>query len=69
MQPAADLGEFDHAAIASAVGCRASRPTNANELALAIKDMLASDVPFVIDVATSPDVTYRSVEAMPRLDR
>ena len=64
----ADLGDFDHAAIAGAVGCRAARPTDVDSLAVAFKDMLASDVPFVIDVATSPDVTFRSVEAMPRLD-
>jgi acetolactate synthase I/II/III large subunit len=58
---ASDLGEFDHAAIAVAMGCRGVRVERPDELAPALAHALAADVPTVVDVVTSPDETFETV--------
>ncbi len=64
---AAGLDDFDHAAIARSVGCGAASPTNVAELRQAFADMFASDVPYLIDVPTSIEVSYQEIEALTRL--
>lgn len=69
-QIASDLGAFDHAAIAVAMGCRGVRVTEPHELAGALADAFAADLPTVIDVVTSLDETFEKVTSpimrMPR---
>lgn len=60
-QIASDLGAFDHAAIAEAMGCRGVRVARPDELAPALADALASELPTVIDVVTSLDETFEKV--------
>ena len=60
-QIASDLGTFDHAAIAVAMGCRGVRVERADQLAGALADALAADLPTVIDVIISLDETFENV--------
>jgi acetolactate synthase-1/2/3 large subunit len=60
-QIASDLGSFDHAAIAEAMGCRGIRVERPDELAGALARALACDVPVVVDVITSLDETFEKV--------
>ena len=58
---AAEFNDFDHAAIARAMGCNGVRITDPADLAGAISDAAASSLPTVIDVITSLDVSFRDV--------
>lgn len=58
---AAEFKDFDHAAIARAMGCEGVRITDPSELGPAIKRAIAARVPTVIDVRTSLDVTFRDI--------
>jgi acetolactate synthase-1/2/3 large subunit len=60
-QIASDLGSFDHAAIAEAMGCRGIRVERADDLAGALAEAFACDVPVVVDVMTSLDETFEKV--------
>ncbi len=69
---AAEFNDFDHAAIARAMGCRGERVEDPARLGAAIQEALAARVPTVLDVRTSlktsfADVTSQlAVEASPR---
>ncbi|MGE4049217.1 MAG: thiamine pyrophosphate-binding protein, partial [Acetobacteraceae bacterium] len=58
---AAEFNDFDHAAIARAMGCNGVRVTDPSELAPALRQAMASRIPSVIDVRTSLDVTFRDI--------
>ena len=58
---AAEFNDFDHAAIARAMGCNGVRVTDANDLGPAIADAVRAETPTVIDVVTSLDVSFRDV--------
>ncbi len=60
-QIASDLGAYDHAAIAEAMGCRGIRVSSPDQLAGALADAFAADVPVVVDVITSLDETFEKV--------
>jgi acetolactate synthase I/II/III large subunit len=68
----AEFGDFDHAAIARAMGCRGTRVEDPAALAPAIADALQAKVPSVIDVVTSLNVSFADItsplatEASPR---
>jgi acetolactate synthase I/II/III large subunit len=69
---AAEFNEFDHAAIARAMGCRGQRVEDPAGLAPALHEALAAKVPTVIDVMTSLSVSFADItsplanEASPR---
>ena len=69
---AAEFKEFDHAAIARAMGCRGTRVADPAGLAPALHEALAARVPTVIDVMTSLSVSFADItsplanEASPR---
>jgi len=69
---AAEFMEFDHAAIARAMGCRGTRVEDPAALAPALREALAVRVPMVIDVMTSLAVSFADItsplanEASPR---
>ena len=69
---AAEFKEFDHAAIARAMGCRGMRVEDPAALAPALQEALAARVPTVIDVMTSLAVSFADItsplanEASPR---
>jgi acetolactate synthase I/II/III large subunit len=69
---AAEFKDFDHAAIARAMGCRGQRIEDPAALAPALQEALEARVPTVIDVATSLAVSFADVtsplanEASPR---
>jgi acetolactate synthase-1/2/3 large subunit len=58
---AAEFNDFDHAAIARAIGCNGVRITDPDDIAEAIRTAVGSDRPTVIDVVTSLDVSFRDV--------
>ena len=59
---AAKFNDFDHAAIARAMGCHAERVTDPEALGPAIKAAIASRQPAVIDVVTSlTDITFADI--------
>ncbi|HLZ83196.1 MAG TPA: thiamine pyrophosphate-binding protein [Caulobacteraceae bacterium] len=58
---AAEFNDFDHAAIARAMGCDGVRVTDPADIAGAIQAATKSDLPTVIDVVTSLDVSFRDV--------
>ncbi|MGE0417063.1 MAG: thiamine pyrophosphate-binding protein [Acetobacteraceae bacterium] len=58
---AAEFKDFDHAAIARAMGCAGVRVTSPAELRPALQAAMTSRVPTVIDVRTSLDVTFRDI--------
>jgi acetolactate synthase-1/2/3 large subunit len=58
---AAEFRDFDHAAIARAMGCNGVRVTEPAELGPALREAVASRVPTVVDVRTSLDVTFRDI--------
>lgn len=60
---ASDLGAFDHAAIATAMGCEGIRVETPDELAAAFARALASERPTVVDVVTSLDETFEKVSS------
>jgi acetolactate synthase-1/2/3 large subunit len=69
---AAEFNDFNHAAIARAMGCRGHRVEEAKDLGPALKEALASRTPTVIDVRTSLKTSFADVtsalatEASPR---
>jgi acetolactate synthase-1/2/3 large subunit len=69
---AAEFKDFDHAAIARAMGCRGTRVEQPEALAPALKEALASRAPTVIDVRTSLKTSFADItsplanEASPR---
>jgi acetolactate synthase I/II/III large subunit len=69
---AAEFNDFDHAAIARAMGCNGVRVEDANDLGPALKEALAARKPSVIDVRTSLKTSFADVtsalanEASPR---
>jgi acetolactate synthase-1/2/3 large subunit len=58
---AAEFEDFDHAAIARAMGCNGIRIENPDDFAGALEEALKSDLPTVIDIMTSLDVSFRDV--------
>jgi acetolactate synthase I/II/III large subunit len=58
---AAEFGDFDHAAIARAMGCRGTRVEDPDALGPALKEAIAARVPSVIDVRTSLAVTFADI--------
>ncbi len=58
---AAEFPDYDHAAIARAMGCVGVRVDHPAELADALQTALASDKPAVVDVATSLDESFQSI--------
>jgi acetolactate synthase I/II/III large subunit len=69
---AAEFNDFDHAAIARAMGCNGQRIEDAKDLGPAIKESLAARKPTVLDVRTSLKTSFADVtsalanEASPR---
>ena len=69
---AAEFNDFDHAAIARAMGCNGTRVEDAKDLGPALQQALASRKPTVIDVRTSLKTSFADVtsplanEASPR---
>jgi acetolactate synthase-1/2/3 large subunit len=69
---AAEFNDFDHAAIARAMGCRGERVVDSARLGPALTEAIASRQPTVLDVRTSlkqsfADITSPlAVEASPR---
>jgi acetolactate synthase I/II/III large subunit len=69
---AAEFKDFDHAAIARAMGCRGERVEDPAALGPALKEALAAPGPAVIDVRTSLAVSFADItsplasEASPR---
>jgi acetolactate synthase-1/2/3 large subunit len=58
---AAEFKDFDHAAIARAMGCRGVRITDPAALGPALQEALAARAPTVIDVMTSLKVTFADI--------
>lgn len=58
---AAGFKDFDHAAIARAMGCNGVRVTEPSELRPALQAALASRLPSVIDVRTSMEVSFADI--------
>jgi acetolactate synthase I/II/III large subunit len=58
---AAEFKDFDHAAIARAMGCRGVRVTDPAALGPALQEALAARTPTVIDVMTSLEVTFADI--------
>jgi acetolactate synthase-1/2/3 large subunit len=58
---AAEFNDFDHAAIARAMGCNGVRITDPKDLGPAIADAVRAETPTVIDVLTSLEVSFRDV--------
>ena len=58
---AAEFRDFDHAAIARAMGCNGVRVTEPAQLAPALREALGARIPTVIDVRTSLSVTFADV--------
>jgi len=69
---AAEFNDFDHAAIARAMGCNGTRIEDANDLGPALQEALVSRKPTVLDVRTSLKTSFADVtsalanEASPR---
>ena len=69
---AAEFNDFDHAAIARAMGCRGERITDPAALGPALREAITARVPTVLDVRTSLKVSFAditsplAVEASPR---
>ena len=58
---ASEFEDFDHAAIAEAMGCRGIQVEEPAELRAVLAGALESGVTTVVDVATSRETTYRDV--------
>ena len=69
---AAEFNDFDHAAIARAMGCRGQRVEDPSALGPALQEALGARVPTVLDVRTSLAVSFADItsplasEASPR---
>jgi acetolactate synthase-1/2/3 large subunit len=72
---AAEFNDFDHAAIARAMGCNGVRIEDAKDFSPALKEAIASRKPTVLDVRTSLKTSFADVtsalanEASPRARR
>jgi acetolactate synthase-1/2/3 large subunit len=55
------FGDFDHAAMAAAMGCRGIKVRDAAELGPALREALASRVTTVIDVETSLETSFSNL--------
>jgi acetolactate synthase-1/2/3 large subunit len=72
---AAEFNDFDHAAIARAMGCNGTRIEDARDLGPALKEAIAARKPTVLDVRTSLKTSFADVtsalanEASPRARR
>jgi acetolactate synthase-1/2/3 large subunit len=62
---ATDFGDVDYAAIARGMACNGVRVTDPNDLVAAIRDAVKARKPSVIDVITSPVVSFRSAVSPP----
>lgn len=60
---AAQFHDFDHAAIARAMGCHGMKVETPTELAAALREALMADVPTVIDARISTDLSYKALIA------
>lgn len=60
---AAQFHDFDHPAIAQAMGCAGVRVTTPGELSAALRDALMADRPTVIDARISKDLSYKALIA------
>jgi acetolactate synthase-1/2/3 large subunit len=60
-----DLGSFDHAAIAEAIGCQGVRVSSLHELRTALKLVSGLTSPLVIDVPTSLKTSFADVKQHP----
>ena len=58
---AAEFKDFDHAAIARAMGCNGVRVTEPSALGPILKEALGSRLPTVIDVRTSMSVSFADI--------
>jgi acetolactate synthase-1/2/3 large subunit len=58
---ASDFHDFDHAAIARAMGCGGTRVESPADLVGALTEAIASERPTVIDVVTSLTQSYRTI--------
>ena len=58
---ASEFGQFDHAAIARAMGCEGIRVERPDDLAPALTQALAAGRPAVVEVMTSARVTFKQV--------
>ncbi|HUK58749.1 MAG TPA: thiamine pyrophosphate-binding protein [Stellaceae bacterium] len=58
---AAEFGDFDHAAIARAMGCRATRIDDPDTLGSALREAIAARVPTVLDVRTSLATSFADI--------
>ena len=58
---ACDFANFDHAAIARAIGCHGIRVNEPGELLPALQEAIDHDKPAVVDVGSSLSETYRKV--------
>jgi acetolactate synthase-1/2/3 large subunit len=58
---AAEFKDFDHAAIARAMGCRGVRVTDPAELGRALREAVGARVPTVIDVQTSMTQSFADI--------
>jgi acetolactate synthase-1/2/3 large subunit len=58
---ACDFADFDHAAMARAMGCEGCRVTSPDELAPALRQALDCGKPAVVEVCSSVDETFRKV--------
>jgi acetolactate synthase-1/2/3 large subunit len=69
---AAEFKDFDHAAIARAMGCRGERVEDPTALAPTLQEALSARIPTVLDVRTSLGVSFADItsplanEASPR---
>jgi acetolactate synthase-1/2/3 large subunit len=62
---ATNFGDFDHAAIARGMGCDGMRISNPHELGDAIRAAANARTSTVIDVLTSPEVSFRAAISPP----
>ncbi|HYG45246.1 MAG TPA: thiamine pyrophosphate-binding protein [Bordetella sp.] len=60
---AAQFHDFDHAAIARAMGCHGVQVDTPEQLATAIREALLADVPSVIDARISTELSYKALIA------
>lgn len=58
---AAEFNDFDHAAIARAMGCNGVRITDPDEIGPALAEAAKSKLPTVLDIVVSMDVSFRDV--------
>ena len=58
---ACDFHNFDHAAIARAMGCQGMRIESPSDLGPALQEACGNDKPTVLDVCTSLSETYKRV--------